>query len=82
VQSLPSNGNAIGVDAGLEHLLTLSTGEKITNPRYVCRDRARLARAARELSRKAKGDGSNRAKAGSSPVGQSALKQEVLRREP
>ena len=24
---------AVGVDAGLDHLLTLSTGEKITNPR-------------------------------------------------
>ncbi|WP_460358327.1 RNA-guided endonuclease InsQ/TnpB family protein [Actinoallomurus acanthiterrae] len=63
VQPLPADDTAVGVDAGLEHLLTLSTGEKITNPRYERRDRARLARAARQLSRKAKGDGSNRAKA-------------------
>ncbi|CAM5725081.1 RNA-guided endonuclease TnpB family protein [Streptomyces hirsutus] len=47
---------------GLDHLLTLSTGEKITNPRHERRDRARLARAQRELSRKAKGS-ANREKA-------------------
>jgi putative transposase len=53
----------IGIDAGLDHLVTLSTGEKIANPRHGRKDRARLARAQRELSRKAKGDGANRAKA-------------------
>ena len=53
---------AVGVDAGLQHLLTLSTGQKITNPRYERRDRVRLARAQRELSRKQKGS-VNRAKA-------------------
>jgi putative transposase len=63
VKPLPANGTAIGVDAGLDHLLTLSTGEKITNPRHERRDRARLAKAQRELSRKAEGDGANRAKA-------------------
>ncbi|GAA0329889.1 transposase [Actinoallomurus spadix] len=63
IRPLPANGAAVGIDAGLEHLLTLSTGEKITNPRYERRDRARLARAQRELSRKAKGDGANRARA-------------------
>jgi putative transposase len=63
VQPLPATGTAVGVDAGLDHLLTLSTGEKITNPRHERRDRTRLARAQRELSRKAKGNGANRAKA-------------------
>jgi putative transposase len=63
VQPLPGNPNVVGVDAGLDHLLTLSTGEKITNPRHERRGRARLARAQRQLSRKAKGDGANRAKA-------------------
>ncbi|MEV5984863.1 RNA-guided endonuclease TnpB family protein [Streptomyces sp. NPDC052051] len=63
VKPLPVNGNAVGVDVGLDHLLTLSTGEKVGNPRHERRDRARLARAQRELSRKAKGDGANRAKA-------------------
>jgi putative transposase len=62
VKPLPATGAVVGVDAGLDHLLTLSTGEKITNPRHEGRDRARLARAQRELSRKARGDGANRAK--------------------
>ncbi|MFB7325632.1 MULTISPECIES: RNA-guided endonuclease InsQ/TnpB family protein [unclassified Streptomyces] len=46
---------AVGLDAGITSLVTLSTGEKITNPRHERRDRARLAKAQRELSRKAKG---------------------------
>ncbi|WP_406168791.1 RNA-guided endonuclease InsQ/TnpB family protein [Streptomyces sp. NBC_00996] len=63
VKPLPVTGSAVGLDAGLNHLVTLSTGEKITNPRHERKDRARLAKAQRELSRKAKGDGANRAKA-------------------
>jgi putative transposase len=63
VKPLPVTDTAVGIDAGLNHLVTLSTGEKIANPRYERRDRARLAKAQRELSRKAKGDGTNRAKA-------------------
>ncbi|MFB4300481.1 RNA-guided endonuclease InsQ/TnpB family protein [Actinomadura sp. NTSP31] len=55
VRPLPATDAAVGVDAGLDHLLTLSTGEKITNPRHERRDRERLAKAQRHLSRKAKG---------------------------
>ena len=63
IQTSPAAG-AVGIDAGLEHLLTLSTGEKITNPRHERKDRARLARAQRNLARKEKGeDKKNRAKA-------------------
>ncbi|MFJ9822392.1 RNA-guided endonuclease InsQ/TnpB family protein, partial [Streptomyces sp. NPDC101151] len=47
---------------GLDHLLTLSTGEKIANPRHGRNDRARLAKAQRNLAKKAKGS-ANRAKA-------------------
>ncbi|MGW1585954.1 RNA-guided endonuclease InsQ/TnpB family protein [Streptomyces sp. NPDC002386] len=53
---------AVGIDAGITSLVTLSTGEKIANPKHERRDRARLARAQRELSRKAKGS-ANREKA-------------------
>ena len=53
---------AVGLDAGITSLVTLSTGEKVANPRHERRDRARLARAQRELSRKAKGS-ANRDKA-------------------
>lgn len=52
----------VGIDAGLTSLYTLSTGEKIINPRHEKRDRRKLARAQRELSRKQKGS-NNRAKA-------------------
>jgi putative transposase len=63
VGALPAADAALGVDAGLDHLLTFSTGEKIANPRHERKDRARLAKAQRELSRKARGEGVNRAKA-------------------
>ncbi|MCX4860638.1 RNA-guided endonuclease InsQ/TnpB family protein [Streptomyces canus] len=58
----PTTTTAIGLDAGITSLVTLSTGEKVTNPKHERRDRARLARAQRELSRKAKGS-ANREKA-------------------
>ncbi|MFD7874279.1 RNA-guided endonuclease InsQ/TnpB family protein [Streptomyces sp. NPDC059766] len=63
VQPLPATDTAVGIDVGLERLLTLSTGEKVANPRHERRDHARLAKAQRHLARKAKGDGTNRAKA-------------------
>lgn len=62
VEHLPCTGNVVGVDAGVETLLTLSTGEKVTNPRHERRDRDRLAKAQRNLARKAKGS-ANRDKA-------------------
>jgi putative transposase len=52
----------VGIDAGITSLYTLSTGEKITNPRHEKRDRKKLARAQKNLSRKQKGS-NNRAKA-------------------
>ncbi|MFE2046831.1 RNA-guided endonuclease InsQ/TnpB family protein, partial [Streptomyces sp. NPDC059477] len=63
VKPLPPTDTAVGIDVGLDHLLTLSTGEKVANPRHERRDRVRLARAQRQLARKAAGDGANRAKA-------------------
>ena len=62
VEALPPTTAAVGVDAGITSLVTLSTGEKVTNPRHERRDRARLAQAKRALSRKAKGS-ANRARA-------------------
>jgi putative transposase len=61
IKQIPATG-AVGVDAGISSLLTLSTGEKITNPRHERRDRAALARAQRNLANKEKGS-ANRAKA-------------------
>ena len=62
ISPLPPSGTTVGIDAGLTSLVTLSTGEKITNPRHERRDRARLALAQRRLSRKTKGS-ENRARA-------------------
>ncbi|MET7271652.1 RNA-guided endonuclease TnpB family protein [Streptomyces flaveolus] len=62
VTALPVSDTAVGIDVGLNHLLTLSTGEKITNPRHERRDRTRLAKAQRELARKTEGS-ANREKA-------------------
>ncbi|MFD6758500.1 RNA-guided endonuclease InsQ/TnpB family protein [Streptomyces roseolus] len=62
VTPLPVTDTAVGVDVGLDHLLILSTGEKIANPRHERRDRARLALAQRRLAKKTKGS-ANRAKA-------------------
>ncbi|AUA09301.1 IS200/IS605 family element transposase accessory protein TnpB [Streptomyces sp. SID8361] len=58
----PATTNAVGIDAGITSLVTLSTGEKVTNPKHERRDRARLAKAQRVLSRKARGS-ANREKA-------------------
>lgn len=58
----PATNKQVGVDAGITTLLTLSTGEKITNVKAEKKDREKLARAQRELSRKQKGS-KNRAKA-------------------
>jgi putative transposase len=58
----PVTGTVVGIDAGITSLLTLSTGEKISNPKYEKRDRERLAVAQRRLSRRQKGS-ANREKA-------------------
>ena len=62
VRPLPATDAAAGIDAGITTLVTLSTGEKVSNPRYERADRRKLAKAQRALSRKAKGS-NNRAKA-------------------
>jgi hypothetical protein len=46
------SGGAVSTDVGLDHLLTLSTGEKVSNPRHKRQDRARLAKAQRALAKK------------------------------
>jgi putative transposase len=55
VRPLPALDAAVGIDAGITTLVTLSTGEKITNPRHERRDRTRLAKAQRVLAKKEKG---------------------------
>ncbi|QFY09010.1 IS200/IS605 family element transposase accessory protein TnpB [Nonomuraea phyllanthi] len=62
IRRLPRAERSVGVDAGITALATLSTGEKIVNPRHERRDRRTLAKAQRALARKEKGS-NNRAKA-------------------
>lgn len=45
----------LGIDLGLTHFATLSTGEKIENPRHLSKRLKRLKRSQRRLSRKKKG---------------------------
>jgi putative transposase len=62
IETLPAAQTAVGIDAGITSLVTLSTGEKVTNSRHERRDRARLALAQRRMARKQKGS-VNRARA-------------------
>ncbi|MEV8631574.1 transposase, partial [Streptosporangium sp. NPDC051023] len=62
ISPLPPSAHSVGLDAGITALVTLSTGEKIANPRHERADRRLLAKAQRALARKAKGS-ANRAKA-------------------
>jgi len=47
---LPPTDRMTGVDAGLTHFATLSTGEHIPNPRFFRQDEKALAKAQRRLS--------------------------------
>ncbi len=48
-------GPHVGVDMGLNHFATLSTGEKIDNPRHLRRSEKKLAKEQRKLNHKVKG---------------------------
>ena len=58
---LPASGKTVGIDVGLSSFATLSTGEKIANPRFFKTDEVKLTKAQRRLSKETKGT-SSRAK--------------------
>ncbi len=60
-ESIPT-GKAIGIDVGLNHFYTDSSGEIVPNPRYQGKSEKALKRLQRRVSRKKKGS-SNRKKA-------------------
>ncbi len=62
IAPLPPTEAVIGVDMGVSALVTLSTGEKITNPTHFAHRHRRLKTAQRDLARKRKGS-KNRDKA-------------------
>lgn len=55
VEPLPETDNMVGLDAGITSLVTLSTGEKIVNPKHWNKRYRRLRKAQKALSRKQKG---------------------------
>jgi len=57
---LPIMNAQVGVDVGLESFATLSTGERIENPRYFRKSESGLANAQRRLSLKKRGSLSRR----------------------
>lgn len=48
-------GKTVGIDLGLKHFITLSTGEKIDNPRWFRENQTKLRKAQQNLNRKKKG---------------------------
>ena len=57
---LPATGEYVGIDFGISRLATLSTGERVANPKYSNRYQRQLKRQQQALARKVKG--SNRYK--------------------
>jgi putative transposase len=55
IEKLPPSTAEIGIDMGIASLVTLSTKEKIANPKYMNIYRRKLATAQRHLSRKKAG---------------------------
>ena len=54
-EPLPANNEGVGLDMGVLHFATLSTGETIENPRHFRRSQKRLERLQQQLARKKRG---------------------------
>jgi len=54
-QPLPESDKAVGIDVGLESFATLSTGDKIANPRFFKTDEKALAKSQRKMAKLDKG---------------------------
>ncbi|GHC94570.1 transposase [Nocardiopsis terrae] len=59
-QPAPECNSQVGVDLGVKDFATLSTGEKIANPRHVERKAKNLARYQRRMARKQRGSNNRR----------------------
>jgi putative transposase len=62
VEEVTPTGKAVGLDVGLTHFYTDSTGENVPNPRHLRKSEKALKRAQRQVSSKKKGS-ANRKKA-------------------
>ncbi len=58
-----NNSTAVGIDVGIKHPATLSTGKHIENPRYLKKAQVKLAFEQRALMRKKKGSNNRRKQA-------------------
>lgn len=56
-QALPETNAAVGIDLGINRLATLSTGERISNPKHLNRYQRRMGRLQRTMARRKKGSG-------------------------
>lgn len=56
----PRTGEAIGVDLGVKDFATLSTGEKIANPKHLDRKARNLKRYQRQMARRQRGSNNRR----------------------
>jgi putative transposase len=52
---LPATGKSVGLDVGIESILTTSDGDKVENPRWYRGDQAKLRVVQRRVSRRKKG---------------------------
>ncbi len=55
IEPLPKTDKVVAIDVGLTHFCTLSTGEKVENPRNLLKTEEKLKKLQRKLSRKVKG---------------------------
>lgn len=55
VKPTPKKNSAIGIDLGIKHYATFSTGDKIDNPKWLQASLKQLQRRSRALSKKKKG---------------------------
>jgi len=55
IEPLPQTGKVVAIDVGLTHFCTLSTGQKIENPKHLIRTEQRIKKLQKQLSRKEKG---------------------------
>ncbi len=62
IEEVEPSGKTVGIDVGLNHFLTNSTGATVPNPRHLAKSEKVLKRAQRRVSKKKKGS-ANRKKA-------------------
>ena len=55
IEPLPKTNKVVAIDVGLTHFCTLSTGERVENPRNLLKREKRLKKLQRKLSKKVKG---------------------------